>query len=261
LTRQRALIGSTGFVGGVLQRHDDFSGLFHSSNVEELPEREWDEVVCAGMPAEKWRANKEPDDDEASLEALWGALGRTATRRVVLISTVDVFDPPRNKDESREPDAAHPYGRNRARLETRLAERFEDTAIVRLPALYGPGLKKNALYDLLVTARSPAPRDAVFQWYDLERLPEDLDRMRASNLRVANLVSEPVSMGEVIDRCFAGAPAGDGTAAQYDLRTRHAELFGGRNGYLEDSTESLNGVARFVERVRSGEVECVSRSR
>lgn len=261
MSQRRALIGSTGFVGGVLQRHGDFSGLFHSTNVDELPTTQWDEVVCAAMPAEKWRANKEPGDDEASLERLWGALGRTVARRVVLISTVDVFDPPSGKDESQEPDAGHPYGEHRAKLEKRLIGRFEDASVVRLPALYGPGLKKNALYDLIVDRQCSTSRDAQFQWYDVERLAADLDIVRDEDLRLVHLVSEPVAMGEIIDRCFADASVGDTAAAHYDLRTRYAPAFGGQHGYLQSRAESLDGLARFVERVRAGAVTCASRSR
>ncbi|WP_092685106.1 hypothetical protein [Albimonas donghaensis] len=39
------------------------------------------------------------------------------------------------------------YGRRRRMLETFCAERFPRCSIVRLPALFGPGLRKNFIFD------------------------------------------------------------------------------------------------------------------
>ncbi|MDP9385401.1 MAG: hypothetical protein M3P50_09240 [Actinomycetota bacterium] len=257
----RALVGHTGFVGGLLERAQPFDGHFNSGNVEELPERAWDEVVCAAMPAEKWRANREPAGDAAALERLWRALDATSAGRVLLISTVDVFDPPAGQDESAPPGAGHAYGANRAELERRVLGRFEDVAVVRLPSLYGPGLKKNALYDMLAGRPCPTGPAARFQWYDLERLPGDLAVVAAERLRLVQLVTEPVSMGAIAERCFPDSEIGEGPAPAYDLRTRHAETFGGSGAYLQDAAAALAGIERFVTRVRAGEIECASPSR
>ncbi len=54
-------------------------------------------------------------------------------------------------------------------------------------------------------------------------------------------------MGEIASRCFGRelrAPAG--APARYDARSRHAELWGGRNGYLRSRDEVLRGLERFV---------------
>ncbi len=258
---ERALVGHTGFVGGLLERAQPFDGHFNSRNVEELPERAWDEVVCAAMPAEKWRANRQPAGDAAALERLWHALDATSAGRVVLISTVDVFDPPVGHDETAPPSAGHAYGANRAELERRVLERFEEVAVVRLPSLYGPGLKKNALYDMLQARPCPTGPAARFQWYDLERLPGDLATVQRERIGLAQLVAEPVSMGAIAERCFPDAEIGEGPAPVYDLRTLHADAFGGRGAYVEDADASLAGIERFVARVRAGEVACASPSR
>ncbi len=251
----RALVGWSGFVGGVLRSALPFDAQFRSTDVEELTRTEWDEVVYAGTPAEKWRANKEPERDAAAIERIWDVLERTSARRFVLVSTVDVYDPPVGCTEADLPTATHAYGANRAELERRVLERFDNASVVRLPALYGPGLKKNALYDLLQGEACPAPREARFQWYDLERLPTDLQRVQGEGLQLVQLVTEPVAMGEIVDACFPGEEtAEEKPAIAYDLRTRHD------GPYVASHDDALAGVVSFVERVRSGKMACASRS-
>ena len=73
-----------------------------------------------------------------------------APRRLVLISSIAVYRDSRGKDEQSpmETEGLPPYGANRLQLEQWVREDFPDAMIVRLPALYGKGLKKNFLYDL-----------------------------------------------------------------------------------------------------------------
>ncbi len=250
-----ALVGSAGFVGTALRAARPFAAHF-DGQVEALGERAWDEVVCAAPWTAPERAAADPDGDRAALERLWDALRRTAARRVVLISTVDVYEEPRGRDERDAPDATRPFGRHRAELEQRVLDGFSDAAVVRLPAVYGPGLDGGPLLELLQGAASPLPRTARLQLYDVERLAGDLDAIAERSLKVVQLVTEPVPLGDVVDRCFpeAAPPAVDGPAPHYDLRTRHARAFGGRDGYLEDAAAVLDGVERFVARVRDGEV-------
>ena len=94
-----ALIGHTGFIGGNLLRQRPFDACFNSSNVEELAGRRFDLVVCSGVPAEKWKANRDPAGDLANIERLVRALDKVDARSVVLISTVDVFINPVDVDE------------------------------------------------------------------------------------------------------------------------------------------------------------------
>jgi hypothetical protein len=242
-------------VGGVLRASAPFDVQFRSNDLARLSERDWDVVVYAGTPAEKWRANQDPAGDAAAIERIWDVLRRTTARRFTLISTVDVYDPPVGRTEQDPPTATHAYGVNRAELERRVLDRFDDVSVIRLPALHGPGLKKNALYDLLQGEPCPVPRAARFQWYDLQRLPADLERVDRERLRLVQLVTEPVAMGEVVDACFPGAQtAEDKPVVTYDLRTVHD------GPYIASHDDALAAVVRFVERVRSGEVACGSQS-
>jgi len=246
-----ALIGHTGFVGQNLRAAAPFDVLVNSTNVEELRGKSFDLVVCAGVRAEKWKANRDPAGDLAGIERLLGVLREVRARRFLLVSTVDVFEQPLGVDESGVADARHPYGRHRRLLETLCAHAF-DTVIVRLPALFGPGLKKNALYDLLHDNRVDRIHPASsYQFYDLRWLWSDAERARDAGIRLLHLATEPLSMGEIAERCFARVlRAPPGAPARYDLRSRHAEAWGGKGGYLRMRDEVLAALQSFVRQER-----------
>ena len=252
----RALIGHTGFVGGTLFRARSFTHLFNTSNFRELAGQRFDEIVCAGIPAVKYIANREPEQDWRQISALLSVLERTRAGRFVLISTIDVYpDPsqPLNEDAALEGLPNQPYGRHRLAVERFVAERFPRHAIVRLPALFGEGLKKNALFDLLhdnmVEKINPA---AMFQWYPMHRLAGDLERIAGADLRLVNLVTEPVPMREVIARHFPHAPVGPEVlpAPRYNLRTRRAALFGGAGEYVMAAQQVMEVMGAYIAQAR-----------
>lgn len=252
---ESALIGYTGFVGGNLLRQRSFDACFNSSNVDAIAGRSFDLVVCAGAPAEKWKANADPERDSDVIERLTRALEHVNARRLVLISTVDVFLDPREVDEDSPVPMTglHSYGRHRRRLEQIVASRFE-THIVRLVGLYGPGLKKNVIYDFLhenqtdrINARS------VFQFYDLGRLWRDISIAIDNELPLVHLPTEPVTVTEVARAGF-GIEFDNRTSAppaHYDVRTRYAALFGGAGPYIEAKSSELAGIASFVTSERA----------
>jgi nucleoside-diphosphate-sugar epimerase len=250
-----ALVGYTGFVGGNLLAQREFDACYNSSTIDDIAGRSFDLIVCAGAPAEKWKANADPERDLANIERLSGAVTRAHARRVVLLSTVDVFREPIAVDEDSPvpTDGLHAYGRNRRLLEERVAEHF-DAIVVRLPGLYGPGLKKNVIFDFLhdndvrkIDSRS------VFQFYDTTRLWRDIEIALRQRLPLVHLPTEPVSVADVVRAAFgiefdnrvAASPA------RYDMRTRHAALFGGTGTYIETASQVLDGIAAFVANVRT----------
>ena len=254
-----ALIGHTGFVGGVLARDLAFDDCYNSSNIDDLAGRSYDLVICAGVSAAKWIANQDPDGDRARIERLTDALGQAQIHELVLISTIDVYPDPRlPSDETTpiNPGANHAYGANRFALEQWAQERFPNLRIIRLPALFGEGLRKNALYDLL-NDNDPQAINPLnsFQWYPTCRLSEHIGIVRRAGLSLVNLFTEPLAMGEIIRAFFPHSVVGPerAPALSYDVRTRYAELFGGANGYIYDSTLTLGEMARYVaaERCRA----------
>ena len=144
------LVGSTGFVGGNLMASHPFDAAYHSTDVQNGFGRDNGLVVYAGVPAAMYLANADPAADLAVMAAARENLRRLAPKKVVLISSICVFADSRGKTEADEPtpEGLAPYGANRLQLERWVREDWPDALIVRLPALYGKGLKKNFLYDL-----------------------------------------------------------------------------------------------------------------
>jgi dTDP-4-dehydrorhamnose reductase len=251
-----ALVGSTGFVGGNLAAATDYDVRVHRADVDALRGRRFERIVCAGLPAAKWIANRDPDADRANVERLEGVLATVTADRFVLVSTVDVY--PRTDGGDEETDCAsapnHAYGANRLRFEAFVRARFPSATIVRLPALFGPGLRKNVVYDLLhdnaLDAINPASR---FQWYPVARLAADIATAEAHGIALVNLVTAPIATSAILARSFpdkrVGAAAGASVA--YDLRTRHAAAFGGGDGYVMTADAVLAELDAFVARERA----------
>lgn len=251
------LIGHTGFVGSHLRGAFAFDEHYNSANSRAMAGRSFDLLVCAGVSAVKWQANREPERDQRAIERLIDVLATVRAREFVLVSTIDVYpDPAAGGDEETPIDPARntPYGRHRRELENWASSHFPVCRTIRLPALFGPGLRKNALFDLLhghdVSKINPA---AVFQWYPVARLWGDLSVVRAHNLTLVNLFTEPVRMARIIERFFAGAPVGrEATPApQYRLRTRYDSLFAGRDGYIMSADDCLRKMAEFIASERA----------
>jgi hypothetical protein len=257
----QALIGHSGFVGSTLKKQHSFSHLYRSTDIQTISGGEFDLVVCAGAPAQKWIANQQPENDLACIETLMGALGSIRVQRFVLISTVDVFMVPVAVDEtsSVDTDGLHPYGAHRRKLETFVEERFENHLIVRLPGLVGPGLRKNIIYDILHN-NDPhkVDRRAMFQFYPMVNLWFDLQSALSAGHPLVHLTAEPLSVAEVSEGGF-GQPfeheIEDKTPPTYDFQTIHASAYGGHGSYQYSKRESLQAIRAYAqtERERVGE--------
>jgi nucleoside-diphosphate-sugar epimerase len=176
------------------------------------------------------------------------ALERVKTQRFVLISTVDVYGQVNGVDEDRPPSGATPYGRHRLELEQFVRARFH-ALVVRLPALFGSGLKKNAIYDLMNNNQvEKIDSRSEFQFYNVGRLWRDIRIAAGARLSLIHLATEPVSMAEVARSVFGWEWVNHlpGNPPSYDLQTRHAALFGGTGGYICHKMRVLTELAEFV---------------
>ena len=250
----QALVGYTGFVGQSILRTsgEDWQGRFNSKNFRDLAGSTFDHLVCAGIDARKWIANRDPRDDRRRIEALLEAIAEAHVERVTLISTVDVYSKPEEGPcEAVAPAPDQAYGFNRLSAESWFRSRFENLRILRLPALFGAGLKKNALYDLIhdngVEKIHPG---GVFQFYDMDRIASDIAAAWREPYVTRNLATEPIAIAAIARRFFPGLAGRlgasvpvDAPAPVYDVRTQLSA-----SGYVMDAGEVEDRIAAFVAR-------------
>ncbi len=297
------LVGCTGFVGENLKRSHFFEGECHSTDIYRFYHSEPDLCVYAGVPSAMYMANSHPEEDLRVVQQAFDNIRQISPHKIVLISTVAVYGNPRGVDEKSDLHLKQlpAYGYNRALLENWVREEFEDALIVRLPALYGKGLKKNFLYDLhniipallkkekyeelsknseLVkcsytysnndfyklsekaetiklrdffenqnfNALSFTDSRSRYQFYNLNRLWNDLCKLLMTDISLINLVSPPVST-ELIYQSISGKEDWQNRLINYydyDVRTLYADVFGGSNGYIMKEEEEIQDIIDYM---------------
>jgi nucleoside-diphosphate-sugar epimerase len=255
LGQKTALIGHTGFVGSNLARFHTYSNCFNSRNINEIAGRQFDVVVCAGVVSVKWKANKDPAADWLGIEQLLDPLKTVVTDRFVLISTIDVYPDPVRGSEDVVPNPAenHAYGRHRFAVEQFVAEHFAQHHIVRLPGLFGPGLKKNIIFDLLHDNQLDLIQpESTFQYYSLDHIGDDVAKVIHHRLRLLNLATEPIKTSEILAHFAPDAVVGAnaGPAVSYDFRSNYASLWHRRSDYLYDAQTVLHEIGAFMRAER-----------
>lgn len=249
----QALIGYTGFVGSNLKKQHTFDDYYNSSNIQHINNnKNYTRVVCAGVSAQKWIANKEPIQDRKNIQNLIRHLKTLKTEKFILISTVDVYPTPINVDEKSaiNIEECHPYGKHRLELEQFVSNEF-DSIIIRLPALFGMGLKKNIIFDFLnnnnIEQINPK---GIFQFYCLDHLSHDIEKGLKNNLKLLNISSEPTSVQEIAQICLGQEFINDIDTAgiKYDYTSCYADIFGGSNGYLYSKQQVLSDLKKYVDR-------------
>jgi hypothetical protein len=261
-TARTALIGYTGFVGSNLLASHPFTDCYNTANIHELRGRSYDLVVSAGGRADSHRINAHAEADRAELAEYLDVLSTVATSRLVHVSTVCVYPGGTTPSESTplDPAGLTPYGVNRLHLEQELAARLP-TLTLRLPQLYGAGLKKGIVHDLLADHRVEHIRPTGrFQYYDVRDLWGHVQTALAAGLTSLNLATPALASARVASDCFGVdisaqvVPGEESPFAQMytrDMRTDHADLFGGPPGYLVDEKTEVERLRLFVQQVRS----------
>jgi hypothetical protein len=219
----------------------------HRADVRSIVGRSTDLLVCAGLPAEKWRANRDPAGDWANMADLAQVLASVQADRAVLISTIDVYQPAVQVDEEDRPrfDGPGAYGAHRAWFEAFFRSRFPDALIIRLPGLFAPDVRKNLIHDLMhgrADQWAQVNPSSTFQFFNVARTWSLIECAWTLGIELLNVTSEPVTAQSVADLFGVRLDAQTAPVA-YDMRSVHAEALGGRDGYLDSAEEVLDGIA------------------
>tara|TARA_B110000483_G_scaffold104594_1_gene127620 strand:+ start:3580 stop:5172 length:1593 start_codon:yes stop_codon:yes gene_type:complete len=255
-----ALVGYTGFVGSNLLQFYKFDYFYNSKNFNEAKNKKFDTLFFCGMPAVKWYANKNPEEDFNTLKNIQSILNTIEVNKIILISTIDVYDDVYTKldeDYNIQYNKNHIYGKNRFLFEEFIKNKFNDYNIIRLPALFGKGLKKNIIYDLIHNNNvNDIPLNSSFQWYYLEWLKKDIDIILKNNIKVCNLFTEPIHTKEIIkvfhevfkiDYHFQLEYLGDEKPMKkYDLCTKYNNYFNNEQKYIIGQSEIINAIKEYL---------------
>ncbi|MBQ6849814.1 MAG: NAD-dependent epimerase/dehydratase family protein [Oscillospiraceae bacterium] len=299
----KALVGYTGFVGSNLAASVKFDGLYNSKNVKDAFGTNPDVLYYSGVPAAKFIANKFPDMDMAIMRGAVENIRKINPKKLVLISTVDVYKDPNGKDEDSimDTDGQEAYGKNRLWLEQQVKQICPDYHIVRLPGLYGKNIKKNFIYDFInyipallnekkmeeLSAQKPVLKEyytlrddgfwavktdadkatlkeifrelgfsalnftdsrGIFQYYNLKYLHNDIQKVIENDIRVMNIATQPIEIG-MLHKVLTGNEFVNKVAAKppyYDFKTKHCDVFGGKDGYIQTAEFVYNDIKEFV---------------
>lgn len=246
-----ALIGYTGFVGSNIIEQYAFQDLYNSTNINAVRHKIYDLIVCAGVRAEKWRANLFPKEDKENIIRLIENLKDTKSKKFVLISTVDIYPHPYNVNENTKinKQLLPPYGEHRLLLEEFIKSNFPNSTIMRLPGLFGKGIKKNFIYDLIHTHRLDLTHyESQFQFYNLRNIWKDIMIALNQSISLINLVSEPIKAKDVAQYLF-GIEFLNKTKnppLHYNVHTIHAQLYKSSHSYIYYTREILQELKQFI---------------
>lgn len=244
-------------MGSNLDSQLHFSHKYNSKNFLESRNLEFNEVYFSAARAEKWRINQNPSQDKEHIDELKNILGNLRAKKLILISTVDVFIAPYEVTESSRliKKGLHPYGLHRAELEEFVQDNFEQHYILRLPGLFGPGLKKNVIYDLMhdnnVSEINP---DGSLQYYGVENLGKDIRVAINNGLQLVHLTSEPISSSKIAEIVFNQSLSSVKpglSAPRYDVQSKYASVFGGMNHYIYSAKNQIREIKKFVDTERN----------
>lgn len=195
-----ALIGYTGFVGSTLheQLGDQALALYNSKNIDEIKGNSFNTIYCAAPRGVKYLANRDPYGDMIEINNLLNVLKTVKCKLFILISSQDCNTDLTSYEHSLgEPPTA--YGRNRLYFEHEVSRLFDNARIMRIGSLFGKGLKKNVIFDLLNhNYLENITEDYTLQLYNMEHLLSDIQIMLNEGIRVWNRFSETVWLSDIL---------------------------------------------------------------
>lgn len=194
-----AILGYTGFVGSHLVKQLTQEGneltLVNSKNLWKIEYKRFDKIYCACMPGVKWKAIQNPEEDFNNMLKIIHSINYTSANEFYLVSSQDCNSNLTSNEAFTELPPTI-YGIHRLQFESFIKNRFNNVRIMRIGCLFGDGLKKNIIYDIINNKISKT-QDITYQLYFMDNLVKDFEFMKENDITLMNRFSEPVWVSEI----------------------------------------------------------------
>ncbi len=93
---------------------------------------------------------------------------------------------------------------------------------------------------------------SVYQFYPLRRLWNDIELALNSGIKKLNITTEPIAVSNLYEK-MESVPFVNEVMEKpycYNIKSRHAELYGGNGGYIMNKDEVMEDVIRFIKEER-----------
>jgi hypothetical protein len=244
------LIGNTGLIGQTLKETINFDLEFNSKNIREFSKCDISNstLYLSCLPATKWKVNQNIDSDLNTIYQIYNIIKSHTYKKVILFSTIDVYNStPIHADEATSPVITKLcYGSNRYLFELLIQTlNCSNIQIYRLPALFGNGIKKNILFDLLHNHNvGNINVNSTYQWFNLDKLTTNIHDIDQPG--TYNLFTEPIRTSEIIKLFDVNINNGYQHNILYDYKTLLHQ-----SGYIQDSNSVLVEIKKFIDVFRN----------
>lgn len=257
------IIGNTGFVGYNIIHNSNIhiSEFYNSKNIQNM-NNEYNIILFCGLSGNVGYTNANHDKDRENVNFFINKLKTIKCNTFILISTVNVY-PILNSRHTEDKildinESIDSYGKHRLEFEKFIMETYTNHHILRLPSIYGERLKKGVLFDLLhQNYLEGICVDDKIQFYDLSNLNDDIEYIRNNDIKILNLVSEPICVRDIINTVFLDYKIIDSQLQHNDgvIHTKkrpcnHLDICSKyfENGYMYNSTISMTKIKQFIEK-------------
>jgi len=248
----KMLIGHNGFVGSNLKQQMKFDYLVNSKNINEAAGVSVNELFISAGDARKWMANQNPENDLLHIKKLFSDVSKVTANKVFLFSTIDVYASKDGVYEGGGQVSTEPYGKHRKLFEEMICSHFNNVTIIRLPGLFGSGLKKNIIFDILNKKDiSGFNLNSYFQWFCLNDLNRVIDYCKQCSLQELNVTSAPVSVAELCNALNVDTQllSIESKLVYYNICSKFSIDFSGSEDYLYSKEKTLAFILDYVKGV------------
>lgn len=243
------ILGGNGFVGSAYARLFAATGVPHTvitrENYAALTGAECDVLINANGNSKKFLANRDPKAEfEASVSSVVASLTDFKAAKYVYLSTGDVYPQQHSAEVTREDQALDTGAMSRYGLHKYIAEQYvrathANWLVFRMGGFVGPGMKKNAIFDILNGPQIWLAPDSELQFISTDTAARLVWALAASDLskETINLGARGVvRIGDIRDRVGSTTPYGaDAQCVRFELSL---DKLGGLSNIAIPSTEA-----------------------